>query len=197
MAPPGVYNVILTVEGRSYRQTIAVNTDPRSPASFADLHSQYHLQMSLYQCIQEAWNGYNQVVGTRSVIEAILKTKPPSEVLSVAGAVDSKLVAICGSPGFARQFGGGLPSAGAAPRQPTFAAINGMAVRQLNILDSGDMAPTAAMRKACAATCTTIEKTMASWGLLKRKDLSAFNALLEKNSLKPIGNLQEMALPRQ
>ena len=50
------------------------------------------------------------------------------------------------------------------------------------------MAPTDAMQKVCAATRAEVQNLVASWTLLKNKDLLAFNALLEKNSLKPIGS---------
>jgi photosystem II stability/assembly factor-like uncharacterized protein len=185
---PGIYTMILTVDGKSYRQAITVNSDPRSPATVADLHKQYDLQISLYQCVRDAWNGYNKASAARSAIAAILKTSPPEEVASAARAIDAKLAAVCGSLGFGRQFGGGFPGGGGAARQPTFAALNGTAVRQLNKLDSGDMAPTEAMQKATAATCAEAQQLIASWTLLKSKDLISFNALLEKNSLKPIGS---------
>jgi len=188
LAIPGLYTVALTVDGKVYQQTLSVISDPRSPASAAELRKQYDLQVSLYRCVNDAWNGYKQASAARSAVAAILKTAAPEEVMTAARAVDAKLAEICGSAGFGRGFGGGFPGGGGAPRQPTFAAVNGSAVRQLNKLDSGDMAPTDAMQKVCAATRAEVQNLVASWTLLKNKDLLAFNALLEKNSLKPIGS---------
>ena len=37
LALPGVYTVKLTVDGKSYTQTVTVRNDPRSPATLADL----------------------------------------------------------------------------------------------------------------------------------------------------------------
>jgi hypothetical protein len=198
LALPGVYTLTLTVDGKSCMQTVTVRNDPRSPASFADLHQQFALQMSLYRCTQEAWGCFQQIAGERSSVAALLKANPAAEVATAAHALDARLAAIGGSPSFGGRFGGaggGLPGAGAAPRQTTFYAVNSMAVRRLNTLDSGDMAPGEAMRHACAVTCSEFEKAMKSWDALKVKDLPAFNALLARNNLKPIGNLQAAASP--
>jgi hypothetical protein len=154
----------------------------------AELRSQYDLQMSLYKCSREAWVEYKAASGARTAIAAILKSNAPEEVTTAARAVDTKLAAICGSTGPGRGFGGGFGGGGGAPRQPTFTAINSAAVRQLNRLDSGDIAPTGTMLKACAATCAEFKTVMASWTALKSKDLLTFNGLLEKNRLKPIGS---------
>ncbi|HLK56211.1 MAG TPA: hypothetical protein VKU00_06590 [Chthonomonadaceae bacterium] len=194
---PGEYTITLTVDGKSYRQTLTVRNDPRSPASYNDLLAQHALQMSLCQCTQEAWDCFHQVADTRSALDAILKAHPPDEVASAARALDGKLLLVNGSLAGGRRFGGGggPPGAGGAPRQPTFMAVNGTAARQLTTLDSGDMAPGEAIRKACMATCADMQGAMKSWETLRRTDLPAFNALLAKNNLKPAGNLQTMALP--
>ena len=194
LAMPGDYTLTLTVDGKAVTQTLTVRNDPRSPASFAELREQYALQMALYRCTEEAWAGYHKVAEIRTSIEAILKASPPAEVVTAARALDAKLVAVGGSTGFGRRFGGGgFPGAGGPPPLPTFAAINGKAVRQLNTLDSGDMAPTETLRKVCAAICAEFEQAAKTWAALQTKELTAFNALLVKNNLKPIGSLQATA----
>ena len=196
MVLPGVYTLMLTVEGKSYTQQVTVKNDPRSPASSRDLQAQHEMQMKLYHCTQEAWACYHQVAGTRDSIGALLKSNPPAEVATAAHALDSKLAAVGGSIGFGRRFGGGgFPGAGGPPQQPTFTSINGTAVRRLNTLDSGDMAPNDSIRKACAATCSEMQTAMKNWDALKSKDLAAFNALMAKNNLKPIGDSLALASP--
>jgi hypothetical protein len=194
LALPGNYTVVLTVDGKTYQQPLTVKNDPRSPASAADLREQYALQMSLYHCTQEAWSCYHEVSNARTSIEALLKGTPPAEVAVAAKALETKLVAVGGSQGFGGRFGGGggFPGAGAAP-QPSFYSINALAVRRLNSLDSGDMAPNEATKKVCAATCAQFDKAMKAWTALKTKDLTDFNALLAKNNLKPIGDLPAIA----
>jgi photosystem II stability/assembly factor-like uncharacterized protein len=192
---PGSYTLILTVDGKHYTQTVSVKNDPRSPASYGNLREQHTLQMMLYQCTKEAWDCYHQVADVRASITALLKSSPPSEVATAARAFDTKLVAVGGSTGGGRFGGGGFPGAGGPPRQPTFSALNGTAVRQINTLDSGDMAPNESMQKACATVCAQLKTAMKTWAALKSKDLPAFNAVLAKNHLQPVG--QSLALSVQ
>ncbi len=185
LALPGVYTVTLTVDGKSYRQTVTVKNDPRSPASMADLRAQHELEMKLYHCTQEAWNLYHQVDGARSSLTALLKQNPPSEVATAAHTIDEKLAAVGGTVTPRGSFGG-FPGAGGAARQPTFTSVNGSAARQLGAADSGDMAPCEPMRRACEATCADLQKALTNWQALQAKELHDFIALLTKNNLKPM-----------
>ncbi|HLJ55445.1 MAG TPA: sialidase family protein, partial [Chthonomonadaceae bacterium] len=201
LALPGRYTLTLTVEGKQYTQSVTVKNDPRSPASVADLRDQFALQLALYQCTRDAWNAYHQIAGVRASISAILRATPPAEVETAARALDTKLLAVGGTTGFGVRFGGGggggFGGAAAGPRQPTFATMNGQAVRQLNTLDSGDMAPSEAMRKAAAAVCADMDKAKKSWALLRSKDLAQFDALLAKYNLKPIGGQTAALAPER
>ncbi len=190
---PGAYTIELIVDGSHYIQTVTVKNDPRSPASYSDLRAQHTLQMQLTRCTQEAWDCYHQVADVRASIAGILKSGPPDEVATAAHTFDGKLAAVGGATGFGRRFGGGFPGTGGPPPQPTFSAINGTAVRQINTLDSGDIAPNTAMVKACSKVCSDMQATMKRWEALKSKDLPAFNALLAKNKLQPIGSSLAMA----
>lgn len=194
---PGVYTLTLTVDGKSYRQTLTVKNDPRSPASAKDLQAQNELQTALCQCAQESWEGYQQIAEIRAALDALRKSDPPSEVAEAARALDAKLLAVSGSQNGGRRFGGGgFPGGGQnTPRQPTFVAINGAAVRHINTLDSGDMAPGEAMRKACAATCADMQKALKSWETLRNADLPAFNTLLMQKSLTPISAPPALPIP--
>ena len=185
LALPGVYTLILTVDGQRYTQTVTVKNDPRSPATAGDLREQHELQMNLYHCVQETWGSYHQIADTKSSLDAILKANPPSEVVTAVRALNTKLTAIAGSPGSGRRpGGGGGGGVGAPPSQPTFMAVNSAAVRRLNTLDSGDMPPSDAMRKAGATTESDLQKARKNWDLFKSTDLPAFKALLAKNNLK-------------
>ncbi|MCW3051585.1 MAG: hypothetical protein JWN14_755 [Chthonomonadales bacterium] len=191
LALPGVYTVTLTVTGKAYTQTVTVRNDPRSPASPGDLREQHELQMSVYRCAQDSWDAYHQITAVRTSIAGLLTVNPPEEVATAARALDTKLTAIGGTAGFGRRpggGGGGFPGTGAAaaPTLRSFYTLNGAADRQINALDSGDMAPNEAIRKACAATCADFLKAQKAWDQLMITDFSAFNTLLSKNNLKPI-----------
>jgi photosystem II stability/assembly factor-like uncharacterized protein len=194
LALPGVYTLTLTVDGKTCTQSVTVKNDPRSPASAADLRAQHALQMSLYRCAQQTWANYREVADLRASLTALLEAEPPTDIETAAQALDAKLAAVGGSAGFGRRPGGG-GGPGAATLAPTFLGLNSVANRHLNTLDSGDMAPNEATRKACSGVEADLAKATAAWTQIKSKDLAAFNALLQKNNWKPIRAMATVAVP--
>ena len=189
LVPPGVYTLTLKANRKNYSQTVVVKNDPRSPATSAELRAQHELQVKLYRCAMEAWEAYQKVSALRTAVSAIAKTNPPAEVTKAASELDGKLTALAGSIGFGRRFGGGgAPGGGAsAPRQPTFAALNGSAVRMLKSFETGDMAPTEAANRITLSVCADMDKAMKTWEAIRSKDLVDFNTLLVKDNIRSIG----------
>src|ERR1019366_8698248 len=90
LALPGVYTVKLTVDGKSYTQTVTVKNDPRSPATAADLRAQHELLMKAYDGAKEARAGYDQVTAVRGAVATIAKSSSPADVATAATAFDAK-----------------------------------------------------------------------------------------------------------
>jgi hypothetical protein len=53
-------------------------------------------------------------------------------------------------------------------------------------MDNGDMAPNESMRKGYIAKCTDLKTAITRWKTINTTDLPAFNAILTRNSVKPI-----------
>ncbi|HLK13276.1 MAG TPA: hypothetical protein VKT78_00600, partial [Fimbriimonadaceae bacterium] len=185
---PGEYTVALTVDGKTYKQTVMVRNDPRSPAKPGELKAQVELQSKLYEMAQQAWDGNRQVAAMRASVADIVKSKPAKEVADACTAFDAKLVAIGGASGFGRRGGGGggFRGAGGPPAAPSFSGVNGGFVRQLNTLDSGDMAPSEPMLTSFKKSEADLKTVLLAWKGLNEKDLVTFNALLTKNNLKAL-----------
>ncbi|HTQ10054.1 MAG TPA: hypothetical protein VMI31_08295 [Fimbriimonadaceae bacterium] len=184
---PGDYTVTLTVDGKSYKQTLIVKNDPRSPATMADLRAQHDLQMKLYDGALEAWSGYHQVEALKDDVAAILKNKPAKDVEDACTAFNEKLTAVGGATGGFGRFGGGFGGRrGAGPRTSNFSMLAGSLVRELEGLDSGDMAPNQPIRDACDREEKELKTVSDQWTALTAKDLVAFNAVLAKYNLKPV-----------
>jgi len=64
--------------------------------------------------------------------------------------------------------------------------LAGSMVRELETLDSGDMAPNQPISDACTKECADLKVVAANWAALNSKDLTAFNAILAKFNVKPI-----------
>lgn len=183
LAAPGVYTATLTIGGQKYAQTFAVKNDPRSPATTAELAAQTKLQTTLYDGVQMAWTGYQQVTAMRAAVTAIAKGSAPTDVTRAATDFDAKLATAGGASGGGRRGGGPGGAAGGPPPPPNFAGVHAGWLRQLNSLDSGDMAPNDIAMTVFKAGCTDLQKSVANWTAMNAKELKDFNALLAKNSV--------------
>jgi len=185
LVPPGAYALRLTVDGKSYTQPLTVVNDPRSPATVADVRAQYALETRVVAAMQTAWDGYQQVAAARGVVAADTASSLPAAVVTAAKAFDSTLVAVGGEPTSGR-FGGGGAFRPGGPPPPTFAGVNGTLGRQLNALETGDLAPTEAMQAAYAAACKDLTNAVTRWTGINGAALTTFNAVLAQNNLKPV-----------
>ncbi|HZH39486.1 MAG TPA: hypothetical protein VFD85_00660 [Gemmatimonadales bacterium] len=189
LALPGVYTVRLTVNGRSYSQTLTVRNDPRSPASAADLQAQHALQMNLYAGARASWDGWHQIAAVRDALGRALQANPPADVAAAVMKLDSTMSALQGDPAPMGNFGRHVGP-------PTFAALNGTEPGesiplesmngQLRTTDYGDMAPSAQMLKAWHWACTDLKTVEAGWKAVTARALPELNALLTKSGLSPV-----------
>jgi len=193
LALPGVYTLRLTVDGKSSTQKVTVKADPRSPASAADLVAQHALLMKVYGSVKAAWDDYHRAVALRDAITKVATPNAPSDVNLAAPAIEAKLESLAGSP--RRGFGGGGGFGGRSEAPPTFMSVSSDLVNQLNALDNGDMAPTAAMRAAADSAAAHLKTNEARLGEIVEKDLPAFNTLLERHQLTKISTAAMDAAP--
>jgi hypothetical protein len=187
LVPAGVYTLRLTVEGKTYSQPVTVVNDPRSPATAADVRAQYALQTRVVAAMQVSWDGYQQVAAARAAVASDTAASLAAAVVTAAKDLDSMLVAVGGEPSRGG-FGGGGGFRPGGPPPPTFAGVNGTLGRQLNALEPGDLAPTAAMQAAYAATCKDLANAVTRWTAINGATggLAMFNAVLAQNHLKPV-----------
>ena len=188
LALPGTYTLRLTVDGKRYSQTVKVRNDPRSPATLADLRAQHALQMAIYRALQESSDRYHEVTAMRAAVAA--DTGAPAEVATAAKALDSALAAVAGNPdsvgGFGRRSTRGPPS---------FASVDASLVRQLNGLETGDLAPTGSMQLDYDGACADLKTAVAAWAKIDGTGLAAFNAVLTQHHLQAIAAAASPPIP--
>ena len=177
---PGKYKVTLTVDGTTRSQDVVVKNDPRSPATIADLRAQFELQMKLYSSAQEAYRLYQAAQKLQASVADIVATRTEDDVKTAGKALDTRMLAIIGTTG-GRRFGGGGQS-----QAPTIAGVDSALLRQLENLDSGDMAPNEPQKKSCESTLADYKNAGNSWNEVVNKDLAEFNAILAKHNIKQI-----------
>jgi len=195
LALPGTYTVKLLVDGAVYTQTLVVHNDPRigeSAAVMAALRAQNKLAIAAEQSMKDSYAANEEVALVRAQLAAIMKGTLPPEVAAAATALDVKLATIGGAPPAGRGGGGG-GGFGAPARVPgsllTFRSINGIFNTVLGPLTQNgiDMAPTKAEIDTWETGCKEFSATGEAWKAMLGTDLVAFNSLLTRNNLTPLG----------
>jgi photosystem II stability/assembly factor-like uncharacterized protein len=111
-ANPGTYTVKLTVDGKSYTQSITVKQDPRVKTAPLVMQTIYSETKAMYYGAADAQEAGRQAQGLRDQIAALKATGPVADSLA---ALDKKLLALAGAPGGAGGGrGGGRGGGGAA-----------------------------------------------------------------------------------
>ncbi|HKV24322.1 MAG TPA: hypothetical protein VJN93_06995 [Candidatus Acidoferrum sp.] len=191
---PGVYTLKLTVDGRTYTQTVTVRNDPRvgeSPKVMADLRSKNKLMLLAFQGTKDSYAGNAEVLAVRQQVASLSASKPPDDVAKAAKDLDVKLAKFGGVE--PRRGGGGF--GGRAPTLPPdalkpFNTLNGSFVALVSTSQVGlDEAPTQTQIDTWEADCKDFNTTTAAWKKMESQDLAAFNELLGKSRL----NLLQLA----
>lgn len=88
---PGNYTAVLTVNGKSYTQTIKVKMDPRVTTSIADLQAQHDYSMTCYQNSIKAVNyndpSYSSIIGEYKRLMHILQGADMTPTEQVINAI--------------------------------------------------------------------------------------------------------------
>jgi photosystem II stability/assembly factor-like uncharacterized protein len=175
---PGTYTLKLTVGGKSYTQPVTVTSDPRSPATLVALRAQHALQMKLVQGLEASYEGHRVAVALRDALRGAVPAGAAAELADVSARATSLAAQLDTVAGLDAARGGGRGGQAAAP---SFTAINGALVRQLNAQDLGDMAPTPAALAEYAATCRDFAKVASAWQRLSTTELGGVNAILKQH----------------
>jgi photosystem II stability/assembly factor-like uncharacterized protein len=170
----GDYTVKLTAGGKTYTRPLKIVMDPRVKTAVADLQAQFDLSKQMYDGLVEVATGIDEIDVLRQQLK---KQKPKGESEEAAEAFDKKLEAVEGhsSPGGR----GAVSSSG----PPTLLAVRSQLNRLQHEMQSADVAPTAAMVVACAATRRQLADAMVRWNTLKTTDLPKMNAQLKRSKL--------------
>jgi hypothetical protein len=192
IAPPGVYTIKLTVNGKSYSQKATVLRDPNSPATAADVRAQSALLHKMRNDLKLAYASYEQVAAMRTALAASANGDLTSEASQAVAKFRAEVDSIGGNSEGGRGFGG---RGGGRTPPPTFVAVHGRLLSQFTAQDNGDHAPTAAMLEAYTSACHDLRVTAMKWKALNTTSLSALNAELTKAGRQPLTSAS-VAIPK-
>ena len=170
LVPPGKYALVLAVDGKSYRQQLQVNPDPRVHISQADFAAQSDLSLRISDWMTATANSFDSVEALQKEFDARKKSiaaNAPKELSDAMAALEISLTAFGKGTDDHRGFGG----------------LNRDLARYLVMVQSADIAPTESARKVSLSACTSYSEKISDWNKFNAEQLPALNKLLAAQKL--------------
>jgi photosystem II stability/assembly factor-like uncharacterized protein len=170
---PGEYSLVLSVNGKTYRQPLTVTLDPRVQASQSDLVKQLDVETSISDQMATSYDGYDQVRALRDAIadrQKSLSDPTKKDAADALKALDDQ----------AAEIGDGKPEdLGIGP-------LNRELARLAFMIESGDARPAALLEASVEQYCQDLTKRLTQWRELNQQKISPVNTLLQKYNLAPL-----------
>jgi hypothetical protein len=174
LVTPGEYELVLTVDGETFRQPLNVTLDPRVQVNAADLAAQLELAGSIAEMMQTSFDAYNYVTATRAALAERMKTlsnNPNAKDASDAAAIiDKSLAEIADGPN----------------DPPGLGFVNRDLSRYMTMVESGDARPTESARGRVNDACKSLRAALARWRSVNEKAVPTFNVMLGKYGVAPL-----------
>jgi photosystem II stability/assembly factor-like uncharacterized protein len=172
-AMPGLYTVVLTVDGKRYSQNLMVKMDPRVKTSTAGLVIQFDLSNQLY----DEWITLQPIVARVNGISsqlANLRAQAKQETLTNAiDALGKKLQELTGA-------------ANARPGAPLNLVVLGRVQTLFRDIQGADQVPTRQVTAAVADVQRETQTFMERWRTIEAQDIPTLNQQLKAAGLQPI-----------
>ena len=179
-APPGIYKVVLTVDGKSLSAWVRIHKDPRVSYSDRDLVEQYQFTVKVVERINDANRAVVRIRDMKTQIDKVSKDpKSTPAILSGATALTDKLTAVEGAIYEYRSKAGEDPLNYGVKLNDRLAGVT-------SVLQSGQMPPSRQAKEVFAGLTKLLQVQLDLLKGLEASDLKAFNALLQAQSLSPI-----------
>jgi photosystem II stability/assembly factor-like uncharacterized protein len=191
-APPGLYTVKLTVDGKTFQQPLTLRMDPRVKTPAAGLARLHEMSLALYDGILGSQHDLQEMRGLRGEVkkmqEEATAAGKPAEVLEAIAAFDKKAAAIEGGmSGSAGPGGGpggptgpgGPGGAGAAGAPDTLSSIGFTLNSLMSTLQGSDTAPTTQLAAAVDERLMALRTLRDRFKSLKNQELATLQRLLK------------------
>ncbi|HEV8589345.1 MAG TPA: YCF48-related protein [Pyrinomonadaceae bacterium] len=168
---PGQYEVLLTVDGKTYRQPLTVTLDPRVRVSQSDLDAQLELARQMDEWMNITYQSYNDIAALRAGLATAIKSLGANKAAAdAASALDKEL----------EQIQNGTSAA------PGFGAINRDVSRYVTMIQSGDMRPAESALENTKSACSALRNDLINLRRISSEKLPALNQTLEQFKLRTL-----------
>jgi hypothetical protein len=167
LVAPGKYTIELNYEGKTVRQPLTVEMDPRVYASQADLVAQRDLALEIARGMKSSFDSYQQMAAVHKALADSEKSLQDPKAKKAAKELSKQIEAL--------ETG--------TKADPGVGPVNRDLGRLLFSVENADMRPAEPVRVAAEQTCQTLEKKLAGWQQLNQREIQAFNQTLMKAKL--------------
>jgi uncharacterized protein YukE len=178
-----MYQVRLTVQGKSYTAPLEIKPDPRLKVTQQDLEKQFDLLLKIRDRVTQAHDTINQIRDIRSQIEALNKRlQGQSQARAIADAgkqLDQKMTAI-------EEV---LIQTKAKSGQDVLnypIRLNNYLVALGGVVASADSAPTQASYEVFDMLSKQLDEQLAKWRQVLTTDVPAYNNLVRNQAVPAI-----------
>ncbi len=189
---PGMYEIRLTVGGKTESAKVEVTKDPRVSASQAEFEKQEALAMRISERVGAGDEAVNQIRSVRSQLDALKKRlgadASAKSVLDAADALIKKMNAI------EEKIIQPKATSGEDALNYPIQVANQLAALQETV-ESADTAPTAASLAVYEELNKRLETQLAAWHEIQSKDLLELNAAIQKANIPAIAPAAEKQEP--
>jgi photosystem II stability/assembly factor-like uncharacterized protein len=179
--PPGRYNIVLSVDGRSYRQALRVQPDPRVHVPEAALQREFALARQIEQAYARAVAARGEATRLLAVLEARL-----ARADSLHGQIEllaTKVVTISGMP----LHPGPTNAARTRPlRTDSLQTLVTNLDRLEGAVDGADADPGPDAQASYSTLTRMLTSTLGDWHRLTQQDLVTLNARLQSAGELPL-----------
>jgi hypothetical protein len=160
---PGKYTVELTFGGKTLKQPLTVELDPRAHVSQDDLVQQRDLALRIVRGMKSSYDAFEKVTALKAALtESKKTTKAPDKLDALEKKVESLEKGTKRSPGFG--------------------PINRDLGRLISSVESADIRPTQAVRAAVQQLCDRLDKNLKEFQTVNQ-DLAALNVKTVKTEM--------------
>ena len=159
---PGKYTLELSYGGKTYKQPLTLELDPRVRTSQQNLVDQRDVALSAGRGITASYDAFHAAAALREALASSQKSVDRPEIKQAADAISKQLDAV--------QNG--------TKTAPGFGPVNRELARLIFSVESADIRPADTVRAAIQQSCDALDKDLTQWQQLNAKDVAAFNALL-------------------
>ena len=179
---PGIYSVVLTAGGRTYRQPLIVRMDPRVETPSSGLAVQFACSMDAYNGLEELHRVLAGTGDLRTKIAGLRKTVPPGPLSDSLAALDANLALLEGAGGGGRR----APARAQGPAGSTLRRAESTMRTLLGILQDADATPTPQVVAACSEAVKDIAALRTRWETIRMKGIPSVNEMLRQANRDPL-----------